>query len=154
MQRSHLQALSWKRGASVVPRVAPKKKGFSQTGVLVCRYDDPDSFPFDEPDFDPSEDSETILTGERDSFVDQAKSEMAKLFEEHPETVFYQRQLQVMFEKRYFHWVTVRALTELVQEGVLATEVLPLSGTGTIVFYRALRTTFLTCPNAPTLDVL
>ena len=118
---------------------ARKKKEPSQTSVLMCRFDDPDGYPYDDPDFDPEgpEDLETILAGQRDRYVDLAKSELAKMFEEQPETVFYQRQLQVLFEKRYFRWVTVRAVTELVQDGVLAAEVLPLPGTGTITFYRA-----------------
>jgi len=123
----------------VARREARKPRESSQAGILVCRFDDPDSYPFDEPDFDPDqpEELETILAAQRDSFADLAKSELVKLFEEQPESVFYQRQLQVMFEKRYFHWVTVRALSELAREGVLAIEVLPLPKTGTITFYRA-----------------
>lgn len=42
-----------------------------------------------------------------------------------------------MFEGKYFHWITVRALSELVQEGILAAEVMPLPQTGTITFYRS-----------------
>jgi hypothetical protein len=53
------------------------------------------------------------------------------------ESVLYQRQLQVMFEGKYFHWITVRALSELVQEGTLAADQLPLPRTGTITFYRS-----------------
>lgn len=111
----------------------------AQIGVLVSRFDDPDAEPLYDPDFDPEEpeDLETTLARQRDKYVDLAKSELARMFAERPETVFYQRQLQVMFEKRYFHWVTVRAVTKLVQDGVVAAEVLPLFGTGTITFYRA-----------------
>jgi hypothetical protein len=42
-----------------------------------------------------------------------------------------------MFEGKYFHWITVRALSELVQEGTLAADQLPLRRTGTITFYRS-----------------
>jgi hypothetical protein len=53
-----------------------------------------------------------ILTQKnRKSYVDLAKSELAKMFEERPETVFYQLRLQVMFEKRYFRWVTVSEMS-------------------------------------------
>jgi hypothetical protein len=125
------QSTSWARKwASVGLRATRKNNESSQAGVLVCSFDDPNDYPFDEQNFDPEvpEDVETILARQRDSYVDSAKSELAKMFEQQPEAVFYQRQLQVMFEKRYFHWVTVRALSELAQEGVIAIEVLPLQG--------------------------
>ena len=112
------------------------------TPVLLARSDDFDDEPVYDPDFDPESPSELeeIIAQPRDSFVDAAKSDLIKLFERESESVFYQRQLQVMFEKEYFHWITVRALSELLQEGILAAEVLPLPGsgtaTGTITFYR------------------
>jgi hypothetical protein len=101
----------------------------------------PDVEPFYEPDFDPEsppDEIEEIIAQPRDSFVDLAKEDVKKLFSKESESVFYQRQLQVIFEKEYFHWVTVRALSELVQEEILAAEVLPLPGTGTITIYRSI----------------
>ena len=117
-----------------------RKAGKTRTAVrggsaLLCRYDDPEFYPFDEPDIDPDVASEPEEPP-RDSFVDRAKSDLRELFESEPESVFYQRQLQVIYEDEYFHWVTVRALSELVEEGILVAEVLPLPGTGNIVFYR------------------
>ena len=44
-------------------------------------------------------------------------------FEDNPESVFYSRQLEVIFEREYFHWVTNRALRGLVAEGRLISEV-------------------------------
>ena len=115
-----------------------KAHATSRALVLGERYDDPDSYPFDEPDFDPELPREPDEVEQpRDSFVDLAKVDLTKLYEEKPESVFYQRQLQVMLEGKYFHWITVRALYELVQEGVLASELVPLPGTGYISFYRA-----------------
>ena len=63
-----------------------------------------------DPHFDPenSGELEEITAQPRDSFVGQAKSDLKKLFEQESESVFYQRQLQVMVEKQYFHWITVR----------------------------------------------
>jgi hypothetical protein len=111
------------------------------TCVLVCGEDDPhDTDDFVEPD---SSLVEEILAQQRDPFVDLAKEDIRRLFASEPDSVFYQRQLQVMFEANYFHWITVRALAELVKEGVIAADVLPLLATGTslgiITFYRAKR---------------
>jgi hypothetical protein len=108
---------------------------------LLSRHDDSDGYPFNEPDFDP-EDLEQILEQPRDTFVDSAKEDLKKFFAAESESVYYQRQLQVMFEGKYFHWITVRALSELVQEGKLGLEVVPLSSgtetpTATISFYRS-----------------
>ncbi len=93
---------------------------------------------FYDPDFDPEipGELEEIIALPRDSFVDLAKADLKEFFSRESESVFYQRQLQVMFEGKYFHWITVRALSELVQEGILATEVMPLPQIGRIAFYR------------------
>jgi hypothetical protein len=122
----------------LVKRVRKKKQLLTASAVL-SRYEDPEAQPLDEPDYDPDvpPESEEIESPERDSYVDLAKADLKTLFETEPESVFYQRQLQVMFEKDYFHWVIVRALVELVEEGVIASETLPLPGTGAITFYRS-----------------
>jgi hypothetical protein len=125
----------------VARRAVRKRRLSSQIGVLVSRYDDPDAEPFYDPDFEPEE-PEIIFEQQRDSFVDEAKAELIQFFSQEPESVFYQRQLQVIFEDKYFHWITVRALSELVQEGKIATEALPLlpgseTTSGFIMFYRS-----------------
>lgn len=106
---------------------------------LLCREDD----PFNDRDHEPENPSEIeeIIAQPRDSFLDPAKADLMRLFENEPDSVFYQRQLQVMFERKYFHWITVRALLELVGDGVLAHEVSQLPGTalGIITFYRAVK---------------
>jgi hypothetical protein len=63
--------------------------------VLLSRYDDPNFDPFYDPEM-PGE-VEEIFAVERDSFVDLAKADLKELFQREPESVFYQRQLQVMF---------------------------------------------------------
>jgi hypothetical protein len=39
-----------------------------------------------------------------------------------PNAVFYGRQIEVVFEKTYFHWITHKALRELTKEELIATE--------------------------------
>jgi hypothetical protein len=91
---------------------------------------------WDEPDFDP-ELEEAEEPRPRDGVVDEAKADLKRFFEEHSESVFYQRQVQVIFEDKYFHWITSHALLELVAEVAIAAESLPLPGTGIITIYRA-----------------
>jgi hypothetical protein len=144
--RTHL--LRWpvsfsKHGESVALSAVRKKNLPLRAGVFLSRYKDPDAYPSYDPDFDPDSPTELeeIENQPRDTFLEQAKSDLKTLFEEESESVFYQRQLQVMYEQKYFHWITVRALYELVQQGIIAAETLPLPGAGTttgnIVFYRS-----------------
>jgi len=52
----------------------------------------------------------------QDAYVERAKVQLLELFERRPEEVFYGSQLQVHFEDTFFHWVTSRALEELVDD--------------------------------------
>jgi hypothetical protein len=72
-----------------------------------------------------------------DPVVDDAKDELRRFFARNPEKVFYQRQLQVIFERTFFHWITARALAELAEEKSIASDVLPFAPTGSITIYRA-----------------
>lgn len=88
-----------------------------------------------DPDYDP--DIEQEESQPRDPVVDQAKEEIRAFFGEERSSVFYKQQLEVIFEDRYFHWVTSRALSELAAEGHIALEREILPGTGNISFYHA-----------------
>jgi hypothetical protein len=88
-----------------------------------------------DPDYDP--DIEQDESQSRDPVVDQAKEEIRAFFGEERTGVFYKQQLEVIFEDRYFHWVTSRALSELAAEGHIALEREILPGTGNITFYHA-----------------
>ena len=56
----------------------------------------------------------------RDVKIDEAKSALMKaLFRERAEEVFYGRQIEVLFEEKFFHWITSRALRELIAEGAI-----------------------------------
>jgi hypothetical protein len=57
-----------------------------------------------------------------DSAEAKARARLLAHFEDHPEGVFYSRQLEVLFEREYFHWVTNRALRRLVEEGRILVE--------------------------------
>jgi hypothetical protein len=57
-----------------------------------------------------------------DSEEARARARLLAHFEDHPEAVFYSRQLEVMFEREFFHWVTNRALRRLVEEGRIISE--------------------------------
>jgi len=64
-----------------------------------------------------------------DTYVGRAKTALVDLIESR-QAVFYERQLQVMFEKPFFHWVTSRALNELAESGIIQSEYRPLIWVG------------------------
>jgi hypothetical protein len=72
----------------------------------------------DEPVDDPEPDHESE-PGD-DVREQQVGGHLRQLFESNPTTVYYGRQLEVMFERDYFHWVTNRALRSL--EGFVTLE--------------------------------
>jgi hypothetical protein len=55
---------------------------------------------------------------------------LTEFFDARPAQVFFSRQVEVLFERRFFHWVTNRALRELASQGFLRTEVRPLAAAG------------------------
>ena len=73
----------------------------------------------------------------RDSKVDEAKIALEDFFEEHPSEVLYERQIEVIFEDRFFHWITGKALHELRIEDRIASDLVQLTGPVSIRFYRA-----------------
>jgi hypothetical protein len=63
----------------------------------------------------------------KDTEEEKVRARLFTHFEDNPESVFYSRQLEVMFEGEFFHWVTNRALRRLVDEGRIRTETRQLS---------------------------
>lgn len=61
-----------------------------------------------------------------------AREVLEAFFEEHREGVFFSRQIEVQNEGRYFHWVTNRALRELVEDGLIRSETRTLNTGGSI----------------------
>ncbi len=70
----------------------------------------------------------------RDIKIDEAKEELVKFFAEKSETVFYMQQLEVFFEKQFFHWITAKAVNELIGDGFLKSEEVPLRGATRVKF--------------------
>jgi hypothetical protein len=97
-----------------------------------------DPFDWPDPELGDLEEQEEAIDRPRDGYVDSAKRVLVEFFQANRESVFYQRQLQVIFEREYFHWITVRALLELVKEGSIAEERLTVANIGrNIVLYRS-----------------
>ncbi len=95
-----------------------------------------------EPDYAPDireEEEEEEEEGERrrDPAVDQAKDAIRAFFDRERAGVFYKQQLEVIFEDRFYHWVTSRAVSELAAEGHIAEETEELPGVGIIKLYHA-----------------
>lgn len=71
----------------------------------------------------------------------KAKADLEAFLEKHREEVFFSRQLEVMNEGIYFHWITNRAIRELVADGVLRRErrELATGGSITLLWHRSFR---------------
>lgn len=89
-------------------------------------------------------DDDEYFSGEevpRDSKIDEAKDELEKFFNDHLDDVYYIRQLEVLFEKQFFHWIIARAISELIDKGFLKVqeEVLIRTTRVKFVFHHRLR---------------
>ncbi len=84
----------------------------------MSEYDDSDFEGFTDRILDPREIS--------------ARETLEAFFNERPEKVFFSRQIEVMHEKDYIHWITNRALRDLVERGVIKSETRSLKTGGSI----------------------
>jgi len=73
---------------------------------------------YDDYFIEPPEDYYEEFT-KTDPYFLQAQKEIKDLYENNKESVYYIRQLQVKFEKKYFHWITNNAILELYKAGYL-----------------------------------
>lgn len=73
----------------------------------------------------------------RDPKTDEARAELVKLFGSSPTRVFFGRQVEVLFEKDFFHWITSRALSELIAEGKIKAEKVALRAGVSVKFCTA-----------------
>jgi hypothetical protein len=93
--------------------------------------------PFDDEDYDDEYFAEFLPEyPPRDKKIDEAKEVLlAELFGKDHEKVYYERQVEVLYEDRFFHWITAKALTELVFERAIHSQVLRLTPEVPIRFY-------------------
>jgi hypothetical protein len=86
---------------------------------------------FDDVD-DDVEEPDDFKFWPRDTAIDQTKQKLIQFFAEHPDGIYYDQQLRVLFEERpykVFQWITGKALTELREERALKSALFKL-GTG------------------------
>jgi hypothetical protein len=93
---------------------------------------------YGEPDYDSPEEpsGRSFIKWPRDPQLDPAKADLKNWFESKPSDVFYGRQLEVIFEKKYFHWIIHKALKELTQEAnVVVSEIRVTEGGNKLRLY-------------------
>lgn len=62
----------------------------------------------------------------RDPAIDRAKEAIRQLLAERDREVFHGRQVEIILERQFFHWITDFALGELVEEGEVGSETVEL----------------------------
>ena len=65
--------------------------------------------PADEEDYEPEDDPEERP---RDPVIDEARIAIDEFLSQNKQTTFYLKQLQVVFERRFYHWITAKAVSE------------------------------------------
>ncbi len=85
-----------------------------------------DDYP---PDGEPPEEAQR-----RDPKTDEAKEAIKKVVKSAGPTVFYSRQLEVRLEREFFHWVTNRAVRELIDEGFFSVREVKLAASARVRF--------------------
>jgi hypothetical protein len=72
---------------------------------------------------------------------EEAEYELERYFSSNRESVFFSRQVEVQHEDRWYHWVSNRAIRELVRGGIIRNEVRQLATGGAVklLWYRTHR---------------
>jgi hypothetical protein len=86
-------------------------------------------------EFDPLEAGDHRPGPADDPAVQELEPQLQELFDAEPDGVFFESQLAIHFEDRFFHWVTVRALKELRENGKVGSELQMLGPTTQLRFY-------------------
>ena len=78
---------------------------------------------------------------EPDAREDEARAALEGFFEQHRQSVFFSRQLEIRNEGDWYHWITNRALRELVARGSIRAETRQLQTGGSIhlMWHRSFR---------------
>lgn len=74
-----------------------------------------------------------------DPAVQELEPKLMELLDSKSDTVFYETQLSVQFEKHFFHWVTSRALKDLRESGKIGSAIEELSPGVPLRFYFSRR---------------
>jgi hypothetical protein len=82
-----------------------------------------------EPDFNVEEDEPR-----HDPKAEKAADKLLAFIEGNPDEVFYEMQLEVLFEDEYFHWITTKALAQLRDSRKIGSSIQGLKGIGHIRF--------------------
>lgn len=80
--------------------------------------------------------SEDFGSWPRDPKIEEAKKTLLAHFEANPRAVYYEHQLEVILERQFYHWITGKALHELIAEEKIASELMSLTGAVPIRFYH------------------
>jgi hypothetical protein len=95
-----------------------------------------DDMSWEDPEPDAYQDPEDDRPGPADDpAVQRLEPLLLALFDEHPDTVFYESQLAVRFEDNFFHWVTVRALKDMRESERIGTSLQELTPNTQLRFY-------------------
>lgn len=88
-------------------------------------------------DFDPEphEPEYTPPGPDDDPAVQEIEPQLQAYLDKHSDTVFYETQLAIIFEKNFFHWVTARALKDLREVGKISSSLEELSPNVPLRFY-------------------
>jgi hypothetical protein len=73
-------------------------------------------------DWDDFDYKEPALEGEPDEYQISARNKLEGFFEANPSAVFFGNQLAVHNEDTFFHWITYRAIADLIEAGLVNTE--------------------------------
>lgn len=78
------------------------------------------------------EDAPQPVPGPRDPAQRAARARIIDFVDDNQDKVFFSRQLEVHFEDEFYHWITNRAIGDLVDDGILLTESRDLADGGII----------------------
>ena len=76
--------------------------------------------------YEPPEITSEDLDYPPDPKTQQVKRLIIEKLGQEPKRVYFQRQLEVIYEKQFFHWVTDRAIKELQEEGKIIVDFYPI----------------------------
>jgi hypothetical protein len=106
----------WRIESGVDHPAIAVKEGVSQLGTAWLP-DAGEKLKLYKKDFD--EFGDLIPARPPDLVEATAKMALGKFFEENPESVFTSRQIEIRLERQFFHWITNRALHDIVAEGLV-----------------------------------